>query len=171
MKAGASACTAATSAWAAAPPAAAPHDKLQAVLAQARAIRGQPKAQTANRPHLSSKQPGQSRRSAAPSHTTQLNTSACRQDCVTKPHIGTDSTDGSISSRHRHPARPASKSQLPSAQQAGQQLPENLLPGKPSASGKGTSKKVPSDTSKEASRRPVPLQLPADFAEALNALR
>lgn len=171
MKAGASPCTAATSDWAAAPPAAAPHDKLQAVLAQARAIRSQPKAQIANRPHLSSIQPGQSTRSVTSSQITQLNTTASKHDRVTKPCLATDITDGSVSSRHRHAARPSSKSQLPSAQQAEQQLPEQLLQGKLSASGKGTAKKVQSDTSNKAVRRPVPLQLPASFTEALNVLR
>ena len=161
LEAGASSSTAATSDPLAVS-AAAQHDKLQAVLAQARAIRGQPKAQT-RRPHLSSIQPGHSTRSAIPSHTTQLNISTSKHDRVRKPGIVTDSTDGSVGSRHCHPARPTSKSQLP--------LPDKLLPDKPSASGKGTAKKLQSETSKEASKRSVPLQLPADFTQALNAFR
>ncbi|KAL3144454.1 hypothetical protein ABBQ32_004198 [Trebouxia sp. C0010 RCD-2024] len=153
------------------------HDKLQAVLAQARAIRRQGKTQAANRSHLSTIQPAvTSRRAPGPvSQSTELNTSSCSHDRRTMCHTVTANTGSKDSSRYGHSACPANRSQLPNAQRPRQQLPEQLLPVEPLASGKGTETKpsltAQPGTDNEASRRSVQLQLPADFREALNALR
>ena len=176
LAAGASAATTAPPDLATALPAAAHHDKLQAVLAQARAIRGQPKTSTANRSYLSPIQPEQSKPSApvTPTQGTPLHASTSKHACSTKPEAVTDSKRDRVSSNSRQCHR-SSKFQPPTAQQAGQQLPEKLLPGKRLPSGKSTATQASptpqSDIGKEASSLPVPLQLPADFTKALHALR
>lgn len=143
-------------------PAVAQHDKLQAVLAQARAIRRQGKTQTANRSHLSTIQPAVSTRPApGPVSQAQLNTPSCSHDRRTMCHTVTANRGSTDSSSHGHSARSASKSQLPAVE--------------PLTSGKGTETKpsltAQPGTDNKASRPSVPLQLPADFKEALNALR
>lgn len=171
LAAGASVSTSAPPDLATASPADAHHDKLQAVLAQARAIRGQPKASTANRYYLAPIQPEQSKRSApvTPSRGTQLPAATSRHHCSTKREAVADSSNS-------RQCNQSSKAQPPNVQQAGQRLSEKLLPGKPLTLCKSTAKKasptLQSDTGKEAFRLPVPpLQLPADFTEALHALR
>lgn len=173
LAAGASATTTAPPDLATALPAAAHHDRLQAVLAQARAIRGQLET---TRSYLSPIQPEQSKPSApfTPSQGTQLHASTSKHACNIKPEAVTDSKRDRVSSNSRRCHR-SCKSQPPNVQQAGQQLPEKLLPGKRLPSGKSTATQASptpqSDTGKEASSLPVPLQLPADFTEALQALR
>lgn len=163
--------TAVTSELAAADPVVGQHDKLQAVLAQARAIRRQGKSETTNRSHLSSIQPVMPTR-PVPRPGTKLNRSSSSHECSAKRH--TENINGSDSSNHSHSARPASKSQLPSAQHVQQQLPGKPLPDILSTSQKSTAKTplaAQPGIGRDASQYPVPLEPPAHFREAFNALR
>ena len=160
-------------------------EKLQAVLAQARAIRGQTtsraaeavqsqaqpvrsqKPQRLNSRHVTSSKPARASRTTATSMLDRIN----NPPVVPSSGAKHSSSNNSRLSEQDHLA---GKSSLGTAQKSQQKPSEHRLAeqesGVPSGLA-GSTLQSQSETGGSTSQYPVPLQLPAEFRKALNALR
>ena len=153
------------------------HDKLQAVLAQARAIRVQLKTQTA--PAQTTPDPQRKPVKAGLMSQRQPSRPISKPSLSkrsTSMHDGTNSSATlarSTTSKGINKSKPGDLAPPTGKSSAAQQAQQRPLaePAMAPDSSAGSTLVPHSGAQKKASSCPVPLQLPADFRKALNALR